>query len=287
LKDLNSCLYKGSVTHHRHSPTEHRFSYQVFCACLDLDELEQLNALRFFSVNSFNLFSFSESQHGSGKGSLANFIRQLLIQRGYPNATHQIRLLCYPNILGYSFNPLSTYFCYDINGNLGVILYEVSNTFGSRHIYLFNTDSQANPTDKHNLGNHKQNAIEHHYCDKRMYVSPFMPMQTRYSFRTLAPSQHVAICIHQLANNLDGSTDKQQTPILEATFSGKFEFLNNASLLRVFIKYPLMTLKVICAIHWEALKLLRKKLTIQPRQLGKNNSISWQDKNGVSHYEKL
>jgi hypothetical protein len=183
-------------------------------------------------------------------------------------------LLCYPRILGYTFNPLSTYFCYNSSKELEIILYEVSNTFGSRHTYLL----EAKPnTDQ----------VRHH-CDKQMYVSPFMPMQTSYGFRIQPPNKRVAVCIRQTERaNSETQTQTQTQPILHATFTGEYCALNDHSLLRVFFTYPLMTLKVMVGIHWEALKLWRKKLTLQPRNTGKSHSISWQDKSGVSHYESL
>lgn len=276
MSTLNSCLYKGEVMHHRFQPKVHSFKYRVFSLCLDLDELHQVNQLKLLSVNRFNLFSFHEKQHGSGDGNLALYVRQLLIERGYQHATANIKLLCYPKILGFTFNPLSTYFCYDSNGHLEVILYEVSNTFGARHTYLFAIDNK-----------HSKRQTQRHECDKKMYVSPFMPMQTRYFFRTLAPKKRVAICIRQLANPQQVSDKIDQSAILEATFVGRQETLNDRALMRAFIEYPLMTLKVICAIHWEALKLFSKKLSLQPRQQKNNASISWKDKTGVSHYEQL
>lgn len=274
MSELNSCLYTGTVMHHRFSPTKNRFSYRVFCMCLDLDELVQLDQQRYFSVNRFNLFSFNETEHGSGQGNLANYIRQLLTEKGYDNATHQIRLLCYPRIFGYTFNPISTYFCYNRAGEVAVILYEVSNTFSSRHTYLFQVDSHSQSDTK---------PIQH-TCDKQLYVSPFMPMQTTYNFSIQPPAKRVAVCIRQVEKCIDSNPSQ---PILDANFNGVYRPFTDRSLLVAFWKYPLMTLKVTCGIHWEALNLWRKKLAIQPRLKGKSNSLSWQDKTGESHYERL
>lgn len=260
--------------HQRFRPTRNRFDYQVFCICLDLDELPRLNQQRFFSVNRFNLFSFNENEHGVGKGNLVSYIRQLLTEKGYQSATYQIRILCYPRILGYAFNPISTYFCYSAKGDLQVILYEVSNTFGSRHTYLFEADTYS----------HSSSKSVRHTCEKQMYVSPFMPMKTAYYFSIQPPDKTVAVCIRQ--TEIAAGAHKSQA-ILDANFTGRYRPINNKSLLSAFFKYPLMTLKVICGIHWEAIKLWRKKLTIQPRDKGTSNSVSWQDKTGVSHYERL
>ena len=147
MADLRSSLYEGIVMHHRFMPQKHRFIYRVFSLCLNLDELESLDQQRrLFSLNRFNLFSFHEKDHGRGTGKLRNQITEILVERGYDSATAHIRLLCYPRILGYTFNPLSVYFCYNSNAELEVILYEVSNTFGQRHTYLL-TAEQDNAED--------------------------------------------------------------------------------------------------------------------------------------------
>lgn len=270
MAELSSCIYAGNVMHHRLRPVQHRFIYRVFSFLIDLDELAELNQLKLFSVNRFNLFSFHEKDHGQGTGKLNKDIRSLLLKRGLPAQDYRIKLLCYPRILGYTFNPLSVYFCYDEHNELRVILYEVSNTFGSRHTYLIEVD--GNPD------------IVRQGCSKLMYVSPFMPMETAYSFRIKPPEDRVAVFIRQ--SNL---TDDNGTadPILNAIFTGTRKAINDSSLAGMFLKYPLMTLKVVGGIHWEAFRLWRKKLKIQPREKSVSHSISWQDKNGAMHYESL
>ncbi|MBN0987515.1 DUF1365 domain-containing protein [Amphritea pacifica] len=267
---LNSSVFAGVVMHHRFTPKRHRFIYRVFSLCIDLDELTLLsNTLRWFSINRFGLLAFHEKDHGRGEGRLRQEITGLLSSRGYASATHRIELLCYPRILGYTFNPLSVYFCYNPDNELEVILYEVSNTFGQRHSYLLVNDK---PDEK----------IVRHSCHKLMYVSPFMPMDTAYSFRILPPRERVSVCIQQ--SSRDGT---QITPILNATFTGQRQEINDINLLRLFISHPLMTLKVMGAIHWEALRLWLKGLKLQPRNTTKSYSISWSDRNGETHYENL
>ncbi|MGB0732962.1 MAG: DUF1365 domain-containing protein [Pontibacterium sp.] len=263
---LNSGLYFGQVLHHRMHPTKHRFVYKVFSACLDLDELVPLNKLKLFSVNRFNVFSFHEKDHCNGQGDLAAHIRGLLIDKGFEHATAQIKLLCYPRVLGYVFNPLSVYFCYSKQNKLEVILYEVTNTFGGRHIYL--------------LPAQKTEAITRHRCSKSFFVSPFMPMDTDYHFRILPPANKVSVAIRQVqqANN---------QPILHALFSGEHQPLNDKTLLNAFLKYPLMTIKVIAGIHWEALHLWRKKVGLLKNNTQKQHSISWVDSKGDLRYESL
>lgn len=264
---INSAIYQGQVMHHRFAPKRHRFIYRVFSVCLDLDELPLLNRLKLFAINRWGLFSFHEKDHGTGQGQLRREITDLLTQRGYGSATASIRLLCYPRILGYTFNPLSVYFCYNGADQLEVILYEVSNTFGQRHSYLLPASDSRDP-------------VVRHHCNKLMYVSPFMPMDTAYGFRIHPPQERVSVCIRQ-------SKRDSQKAILHATFSGNRRLLTDTNLARLFISHPLMTLKVVAAIHWEALRLWCKGLRLQPRQTSRSCSISWSDTKGEHHYENL
>ncbi|NVK01004.1 MAG: DUF1365 domain-containing protein [Oceanospirillaceae bacterium] len=263
---IESALYAGNVMHHRFAPKRHRFKYRVVSALLDLDELYSGTLkLRLFSVNKFNLFSWHSKDHGDGsKRPVSEQIRALLAQGGLQQYQAQIKLLCYPRILGFVFNPLSVYYCYDSAGKLGVILYEVSNTFGERHTYLI----PVRDTDK----------IVRQRADKAFYVSPFMPMQADYQFRMQPPAESVAVCIRQ---SLDSRS------LLHATFTGKRQEMNDRALFGVFIKYPLMTLKVIVGIHWEALQLWRKGVRIQPRVTEKNNRITLGSQIEASQHETL
>ena len=274
LSETSSSVYKGVVLHHRFRPKKHRFIYRVFSFCLDLGELSQLDKkLRFFSVNRFNLFSFYEKDHGRGDKKLKEHITSILDQHGYNSASSKITLLCYPRILGYVFNPLSVYFCYNKTGTLRVILYEVSNTFGKRHIYLLPVEKDRSETIRH-------------YSKKELYVSPFMPMETNYSFRISPPEEKVSICIQQTSGSKESSEKKQK--ILNALFTGEKENLSDTILLRLFVFHPLMTIKVITAIHWEAARLWIKGLSLQPRNKNEPTySLSWTDNNGVTHYETL
>lgn len=270
MAKFNSAIYTGVVMHQRFLPKQHRFMYRVFSLCIDLDELSGLDTeFRLFGSNCFSLFSFHEKDHGKGEGNLRREISEILEARGYGSATAKIELLCYPRVLGYTFNPLSVYFCYNHDDHLELILYEVSNTFGQRHSYLLLNDKPSEHVIRHN-------------CHKLMYVSPFMPMDTAYSFRVLPPQESVSVCIRQSQQVSD-----KETAILDATFTGQREEICDKTLLRLFFSHPLMTLKVIGAIHWEALRLWIKGMKLQPRSTSKRYSISWLDRNGESHYENL
>lgn len=265
LQPLNSRVYCGKVMHHRFWPKKHRFIYSVFSLLLDLDELKTLdNKLRWFSLNRFNLFSFQEKDYGRGQGTLKDHLQQLLERQGFSDAGHRIEILCYPRILGYVFNPLSVYFCYDQDEQLRVVIYEVTNTFRERHCYLLEVENN--------------DQVIRQYCRKKLYVSPFTPEISEYNFRIHPPKQRIAICISQ---------HEDQQRLLHATFTGKASTFSNGRLLSLFFKYPLMTIKVIGAIHWEALRLWLKGNPIYRHQRGQTYSLSWQDKQGVRHYEVL
>ncbi len=241
----HSCLYAGQVMHHRMKPKRHRFIYRVTSMLVDLDELPTLaQRLKLFSLNRFNLFSFYERDHGDGsERPLIEQVRDTLSQKGLDLGQGRVELLCYPRLLGYVFNPLSVFYCYDDQDRLAAILYEVSNTFHQKHNYLI-------PVEGRDAGAIRQS------CDKGFYVSPFISMNTRYHFRLQPPGKRVAVCIRQ--------TDAEG-PVLHATFTGQRRELNDRSLLSTFLSHPLMTLKVIAGIHWEALLIWRKKVPLQPR----------------------
>jgi hypothetical protein len=203
---------------------------------IDIDRADDAGrTLKLFSVNRFNLFSFHERDHGcDDEAPLAARIRATLWGAGF-RGDGRILLLCYPRILGYVFNPLAVYYCHDGEGRLEAVIYEVRNTFGGMHSYLIPVEDDA--------------PIIRQSADKVFHVSPFMDMDHRYNFRLKRPGDDIAVAIHQ--------TDASG-PIFNAAFSGAREEATDASLARAFLRYPLMTLKVIAAIHFEAAKLFLK-----------------------------
>ncbi len=262
-----SCLYAGQVMHHRMKPSRHRFIYRVMSMLIDLDELPSLaSRLKLFSLNRFNLFSFHEGDHGDDSGRpLIEQIRETLRQQGMELGNGRVELLCYPRLLGYVFNPLSVFYCYDEQDQLTAILYEVSNTFNQKHNYLIPVAGST--------GN-----LIRQSCDKAFYVSPFLSMATRYHFRLLPPSNRVAVCIRQ--------TDTEG-PLLHASFTGRRRELSDRSLLSTFFRYPLMTFKVIAGIHWEALQIWRKKVPLQPRPAPPAARTTLVTDRGDEHHETI
>lgn len=246
-------LYIGTVSHRRLRPVRHHLNYRAFWLLLDLDQLDWVaSRLRCFSRNRFNIFSFFDKDHGTGDGALRDYVECAMRQAGAEPDGGAIRLLCMPRIFGYQFNPLSVFFCHRKSGELVAVLYEVHNTFGERHGYLIPvTNPETLPL--------RQRA------DKRFYVSPFNDMKMTYDFRVVPPSERVAIAV--------AGSDAEGTMITAALSAGRTA-LTDGALLRLLFTHPLMTLKVITAIHWHALKLWRKGLTLRARPAAPTKPVS-------------
>ncbi len=203
----------------------------VFSLLLDLDEIDTLN-LRLFARNRPAVASFLDRDHGDG-GDARAWVRARLAEAGI-DADGPIRVLCYPRLLGYVFNPLSVWFCYAADETLAATIYEVHNTFGERHAYVL----QAGAAQE---------------CDKDFYVSPFLSADCRYDFRTVPPGDDVTIAIRESEGG---------APVLNAAFRGRRRPLTDASLLSTLLRHPLMTLKVFAAIHYEAFRLWLKRVPL-------------------------
>jgi DUF1365 family protein len=220
----------------------HAFRYRVFSLLVDIHELPALDRrLRFFSHNRWNLFSFHDRDHGIGRpASLADWVQERLRASRIDIRGGRITLLCYPRILGYVFNPLSVFFCHRADGSLAALIYQVSNTFGERHAYV--------------LPNAGGSDAVQQSCRKAFYVSPFNDVSGGYVFAVQPPAETVSIHIDQ-----EDSGGK----FFQAGFSGRRSPLSDRALLSLAARYPLMTLKVIAAIHWEAFRLLIKGVPLR------------------------
>ena len=252
----NSIIYNGKVIHRRFKPKEHYFKYSVFSLLIDIDELKIIeNKIKIFSYNKFNIISFFDKDHGPRDGtSVKEWVIKNLRDIGIENHKIQIKLLCYPRIFGYVFNPLSVFFIYDESSRLIAILYEVKNTFGEQHTYVFKTEDEK---------------VIINDCNKKFHVSPFIEMECHYYFRVLKPSDKISVIIDQ--KDKDGK-------LLYASQDGKAAELNEKNLLTSYISHPLMTFKIIAAIHYEALKLWLKGIKIIKRKLKIKNNLSIEKK---------
>ena len=245
--DAPAALYFGDVMHARLKPIGHRFSYRVMSLLIDLDRLEQADRQSpLFGVNRPALYSFHEADHGARDGSsLRHYVDRCAAENGIELSGGRVLLLCYPRLLGYTFNPLSVYFCHRANGELALVIYEVRNTFGDMHAYVL----PVQPDQISDAGIRQSQ-------EKLFYVSPFVEMAMRYHFRVMPPGERVKLRILE--------TD-HEGPLLAATFNGRRRILDTAGLLRAFVALPLVTLKIMAAIHWQALLLWLKGARLVPR----------------------
>ena len=250
---MTSSIYNGTVIHKRFKPKTHFFEYSVFSLLIDLSELNKLDKqIKFFSFNKFNLVSFFEKDHGSRDGKpLIEWVKKNLDANNIYSKDIKIKLLCYPRIFGYVFNPLSVFFIYDTEERLISILYEVKNTFGEQHTYIFKVEDDVK--------------FFQHNCLKKLHVSPFIEMNCNYFFKILKPGEKISVIINQYQEN---------EKILYASQDGKRVDFNSKELLKSYLKHPLMTFKIISAIHYEAFKLWTKGIKFIKKKIKIKNNIS-------------
>jgi len=236
MKTEAAHFYHGTVMHCRFQPFRHRFRYGVFSLCFDLDRLAEASAkTRWFSINRFNLMSFNVADHGARDGSpLRPWVDAILAKSGLRTGG-RIRIHCFPRVMGYVFNPLTIYFCDAPDGPLQAILYEVRNTFGDKHVYL----APIEPTSDAEAPRLQQ-------CEKRFHVSPFLDIAGEYRFRVTEPDERLSILIKHAVDGQD---------ILIATHVGAREPFTDRKILTNLLRFPFMTLSIVAAIHWQALKL--------------------------------
>ena len=250
---INSAIYNGQVIHKRFKPKVHYFKYKVFSLLIDLSELETLDKkVSFFSFNKFNLISFHEKDHGERNGSsLKLWVHQNLEKNNIQTKNIKIKILCYPRIFGFVFNPLSVFYVYNIKDQLISILYEVKNTFGEQHTYIFKVTKDSN--------------LIQNNCSKKFHVSPFIEMNCTYFFRLLKPGNKISVVIDQYDNE-----DK----ILYASQDGFRSDFDTKHLIISYLKHPIMTFKIILAIHFEAFKLWAKGIKFIKRKIKIKNNIT-------------
>ena len=235
----------GHVTHRRFTPRAHFLRYTMFQLCLDIDRLPELGrGLRLLAHNRFGLFSFHERDHGDGRRTgLRAWADETLRAAGVDSTGGRITLLAMPRILGYVFNPLSVYLLHDRSGALSAAIYEVNNTFGERHFYVFKTSEVG--------------GVVRHSCAKAFYVSPFMDMAMTYRFQLEKGARKLSLRVDGCGENGD--------LIIATRFTARPRILTDTALAAAFVTHPFLTLKVVAAIRLEAVKLLAKGLRIHRR----------------------
>ena len=251
-----SSIYNGTVIHKRFKPKTHFFKYSVFSLLIDLSELDKIDKnIKFFSFNKFNLISFFEKDHGNRDGSaLIDWVKKNLRDNNIKDENIKIKLLCYPRIFGYVFNPLSVFYIYNLEDKLISILYEVKNTFGEQHTYVFKIENDDN--------------LFQHNCSKKFHVSPFIEMNCNYFFKILKPGEKISVIINQY---------QKDEKILFASQDGERVNLNSKELLKSYLKHPFMTFKIISAIHFEAFKLWTPGIRFIKKKFKIKNNITFEN----------
>ncbi|MGQ0671727.1 MAG: DUF1365 domain-containing protein [Hyphomicrobium sp.] len=246
--------YTGTVVHKRLRPRPHALSYRVFSLLLDVDRIDECAArLWCFNRNRFGLLSFHDRDHGKGDGTpVAEQAREVLARAGIDTGGGRILLLAYPRVLGYVFNPLSVYYAFDAGDRLAALIYEVNNTFGERKSYVVRAGTN-------------RDGVFAQSSPKQMYVSPFAAGSGRYGFRVTEPGESLLVGVQ--FRDPDG-------PLLKTHFAGRAEPLTDRTLAGLMLRFPLMTLKVITAIHVEALKLWLKGVPLSERHRSPAYSVT-------------
>ena len=243
---MESCIYEGQVRHTRTRPVLHRFRYRVFMMYLDLEELPQLFSKRWlWSARRPALARFRRSNHlGPADQPLDESVRDLVHEESGERPSGPIRLLTNLGYFGYCFNPVSFYYCFSKDGRtLETIVAEVNNTpWGERDTYVLPA--------RQNIG--KNNAWRFQPV-KKMHVSPFIPMDIEYDWCFTVPGERTSVF---MANSKEG------TRFFDAAITLRREEIDGRSLARVLITFPLMTVKVIAAIYWQALRLWLKRVPL-------------------------
>ena len=252
-----SKLFSSTVIHERLFPFKNRFVYKVLSTYIDYDELNILSKqIKIFSYNKFNFFSFHEIDHGYRDGrKLKSYINNYLKKNNIMCNNLKIKILCFPRILGYVFNPLSIIYCFD-GSKLFAIFYEVKNTSNEQHTYFFANKKPVT------------NKSYSHRCNKIFYVSPFIKMNGYYKFYNKIPKDDFSLLIEMF--------DEKKNKILIASQFGTTVKFSSVTLFKSLLKNPLMTFKVISAILYQSLVIMKKGGKYYSRNKKTIDSISYE-----------
>ncbi|RYG21637.1 MAG: DUF1365 domain-containing protein [Chitinophagaceae bacterium] len=251
-ENLTSSIYRAKVMHHRLAPKKHMFWYTIYLFYIDIDKIDNLsNELTWFSRNRFNLFSFRDRDHlqlpkenpAQGK-TIKQHVSDYLKAHKVEIGDGKIMLLTNLAVLGYNFNPVSFYFCFDENAQPLCAIAEISNTYREMKLFFFGKE------ELHHLSFKQQ-------IKKEFYVSPFIDLDAFFDFNLTIPTDKLEIKIDDY--------DKNGNRFFISTLTGKSIPLTTRNMLRHFFSMPLLPLQVMGLIHWQALKLWFKKLNYHPK----------------------
>jgi uncharacterized protein len=240
-----SAIYECRVMHHRLAPKVHRFEYRVFYLWLDLDEIDSLDrGLPCFSRNRWNLFSFRDEDHFDDDGrDVKTKLLSWLDSRGFDGSRiARVKLLTFPRVLGYIFNPVCFFYCFDSAGEPVCAVVEVTNTYHEKKPYLLDV---RDPDGRFRL-----------LTPKHFYVSPFSDLDLVFDFKLRVPDGTLDIHID------DREGDSR---LLLTSLKGNRRPIDTRALVACAVKYPLLTLRVIFLIHWHALLLWTKRIPVRPK----------------------
>jgi len=224
-------LGTGQVRHTRLRPARNAFAYPTFFLMLPLRSLRAYPSA-VLAHNRRGALSFWDCDHGDGRSDALGWLDELLAAEGIDDALGEAWLHCYPRVLGYTFKPVSFWYCHRQDGSLRAIVVEVNNTFGERHCYLLDTPAWGAEL----------------RAAKAFHVSPFCPVEGGYRFRFLFDAQRQRTVARVDYDDSDG-------PLLQTSVSGRLEALTPASARRALWRHPAMTLALIGRIHWQAARL--------------------------------
>ncbi len=250
---ITAQLYSATVMHKRLFPKRNAFRYSVYYVALPLTQLAHITAL---AINKGGVMSVRERDYGARDGTaLDAWVRGVLADYGLSAVVQDIQFVTMPRLLGYGFNPVSFYLCFDAAEQVRAVVCEVHNTFGEAHRYVC-----AHPDHRVIEGDDWLEA------DKLFHVSPFLKREGRYRFRFAHAGVRLGIWI----DYYDAAGERE----LMTSLTGTLSPLSRASLRRAFWAYPLVTMKAIMLIHWQALKLFAKGVRYHVKPIPQQADVS-------------